>query len=102
MQFRDNSTARVHMNYVEKKPNRRTVLLFENGRLTFEYFKNSLRIEDFTTDTFVTKTCPEFDRNDMFISESEHFFARIENNDSAVNADLNRAFEIVKICTENE
>ncbi len=102
MQFKDSSIARVHMNYVEKNPSRRTVLLFEKGRLTFEYFENTLKIEDFNQDTVEIKTCPEFDRNDLFVSEAEHFLERIKNKDVGADAGLERAFEIVKICTENE
>jgi predicted dehydrogenase len=102
MRFEDGSVARAHMNYVEKKPNRRTVLLFENGRLTFEYFKNTLVIEDFLQDSTDSKSIPDFDRNDLFISETQHFFKRIENNDFTVDDGLIRACEIVKICTENE
>lgn len=100
MRFEDGCMARAHMNYIEKKPKRRTILLFANGRLTFEYFKNSLVIEDFLKDSIEPKILSDFDRNDLFVSEARHFFKRIEDNDFAVDDGLIRACEIVKICNQ--
>ena len=102
MQFENEASARVHVNYVEKKAKRYNTLLFENGRLTFHYFEDTLRIEDFEKETSETKTLPNFDRNDLFMSETECFFERIKNNDIQDMEGLKRAFEVVKICTGNE
>lgn len=102
MQFDNDASARVHINYVEKSPKRYTTVLFENGRLTFHYLDNRLLIEDFNKNSSIKKTCPDFNRNDMFMHESEHFFKRIEQRDFGVTKGLKRAFEIVKICTKND
>jgi hypothetical protein len=90
------------MNYIEKQPKRYTSVLFENGRMTFHYLENKLIIEDFNNASIDVKTCPEVDRNDLFISESEDFFKRIQEKHCGISSGLKRAFEIVKICIEND
>ena len=102
MQFGEDAMARIHMNYIEKKAKRVTELLFENGRLTFYYFDNKLVIEDFSKDIAETIDCKGFERNDLFISEVKEFLNRIVAHQVGVDKSLKRAFEIVKICSENE
>jgi predicted dehydrogenase len=100
LNFGSDTSARVHMNYVEKLPKRYTSVLFENGRLSFRYLDNELRIEDFNAGSESVQRCPGFNRNDMFIRETQHFFGRIKSGDTGLNTDLRRALEVVKICTQ--
>ncbi len=98
LQFGTRTAARIHVNYIEKKNKRVTTLLFNNGRISFDYPSSTLLFEDFKTQKEWCEELPNFDRNDLFISETKHFFEQLKTGVSGANHSLERAIEIVKIC----
>lgn len=70
------ATASLHMDFYQRPPARDTEFVGTEGRIKFDYY--SSRAEIFGTEkpepVEIIDISDSFERNDMFISEIEHFF----------------------------
>lgn len=66
--------AAISLSFVQQPPARRFVVNGTLGRVTMELPKLTITVEDETGTADVT-TLPDFDRNQLFIAELDHFLA---------------------------
>ncbi|MFX0014109.1 MAG: Gfo/Idh/MocA family protein [Promethearchaeota archaeon] len=73
----------IFLDYLQEPPNRTLEIIAEKGKIIWDYYKNSLTIyERSTKQEEVFKTPTNFERNDMFIEEINHFLGCIKNNEN--------------------
>jgi predicted dehydrogenase len=99
--YPDGVTGHVHLNYFEKCRERFLRLVFENASVRFEYFENKLILKQ--PDLPEKIECLEsFDRNDLFISQSRHFFEQARQAQLQTSLEqINSAEAVIEIC-QNE
>jgi predicted dehydrogenase len=96
--YENGATANIHLNYYEKTPERYIKLVFDNASLSFEYFKNTLEIKHPDGKLEILRA-NHFDRNDLFIAQSSHFFHKTQHfaiKDSIEQ--IKESIAIIKIC----
>ena len=99
IQYQNGIVGNIQLNYYERIPERFIRLVFDKGSILFDYYQNSLIIK--TIENTVKNKIKNFDRNDMFLSQLNYFFNKIENftiNDSIDQ--LNDSLSIIKICND--
>jgi len=78
IRYMNNVVAHVHMNYVDRVPRRTYRCVFEDGCMEMDFFAKTLTTVTATSTN--KETLEDFDRNDLFIAELNHFFDRIQSN----------------------
>lgn len=71
--------SHVHVNYFQKIPRREYQIECEDATLIIDFFANSLTINTINNNSI--EIINEFDRNDMFISQSKYFVNLISKKD---------------------
>ncbi len=91
--------AHVHLNYLEQVPRRNYTFLFENGTIIIDYFAGTMQ----TINKLVNEInhLKDFDRNDMFIAEIDHFIKLTSSPDCIAHSldQINKSEVIIKLCT---
>ena len=79
LKYKNGIVSSVHLDYLQKPPDREYLFIGDKGKAKFHYFENKVEIHtDSSSETF---TGPEgFERNDMFLEEVKYFINCIENN----------------------
>ena len=74
--YKNDITAQVHLNYLERQPNRHYIFIFEHATLRLDYFSATLT----TSGSFVEtqEIIKNFDRNDLFVEELKYFIELIQ------------------------
>jgi predicted dehydrogenase len=65
--------ANINMSFVQKHPLRNFLVLGQHGAIKWDITNNSLVLSDYENDFHKEYAFPDFARNDMFISQIEHF-----------------------------
>jgi predicted dehydrogenase len=82
------TTANLHLDFYQRPSVRTSEFIGTTGRFSFDYYAS--RFERFTSDqpepVEVVNIADSFDRNNMFISEIEHFFECIANKTKPVTS----------------
>ncbi|TFH31488.1 MAG: Gfo/Idh/MocA family oxidoreductase [Anaerolineales bacterium] len=98
IQFSSGVLASVHLNYFQKRPEHSLVVLGTEGSLHWDCSdgvvyhsssKNLSRDQVFTLD--------QFERNDMFLAEMEHFIQLVRGNAPSI-CDLEDGIATLKLC----
>ena len=76
--YKNGVLAHVHLNYAERRQRREYRFLFEEGAVAIDFFAASMTIS--TDSDSQTLTIPDFDRNQLFISELADFIAHIDSD----------------------
>lgn len=74
--YKNDITAQVHLNYLERQPNRHYIFIFEHATLRLDYFSATLTTSDSAGET--QEIIKNFDRNDLFVEELKYFFELIQ------------------------
>lgn len=100
LKFKNGVTANLHFDFVQKPYQRKFELVFDKGKVIFDYYSNKLilynhegKIEEIVDDSF--------ERNDMFIAELEDLFDAINNNKTSPIS-IVESIKSLKIISKNE
>lgn len=100
MKFPSGITANVHVNFYEKVKERFLKVVFDEATVTVDFFKSTLNIQR-PNEKVKTEQLVSFDRNDLFIDQTNHFFSNISAYGwHDVEKQLYTSESIIKICTE--
>jgi predicted dehydrogenase len=94
LRFASGSQVDVHMDFVQREYSRSCLLVGEQGKLQWNYARNEVIVEK-PREEAQTFRC-DFDANQMYVSEMEHFFDRIERGDT-VNRELRDAMATLRV-----
>jgi len=95
LKFKNNIQANLHLDYIQRCPQRSCQIIGEKGTIIWDYYKNSLRL-------YIPKKgwrnliFKNFDRNDMYVDEMKHFIECIKNKQNPL-IDLKQGIEVLKI-----
>ena len=78
IRFNNKVTADIHLDYFTNPPLRNYDIVFEKGRVHFDYFNNEMRIV--SKEESKTVISDDFERNDLFVSEIKAFLDALRNN----------------------
>ncbi|MDD3818286.1 MAG: Gfo/Idh/MocA family oxidoreductase [Actinomycetota bacterium] len=79
LKYKNGIVSNVHLDYLQKPPNRVYLFIGDKGEIKFYYFEN--KVEIYTGSSSETFTGPKgFERNDMFIEEIKYFINCIESD----------------------
>ena len=70
----------IHLDLLQKKYHRSISILFENGRLDWNWNNNQIHITSINNDFQTINFADGFEINDLYIEELKHFFYLINNN----------------------
>lgn len=74
----------VHLDYLQRPPQRVVEIAGDEGRLRFDYYANEVVHHDLGTRASRTQRFEGFERNEMFLAEMRHFLACIEGMEKPV------------------
>lgn len=82
------TTANLHLDFYQRPPKRTTEYVGSTGRIFFDYYAGIVEIfnSEQPEPVEVIKVPDSFERNNMFISELEHFFQCITTNGKPATA----------------
>ncbi|MBC8046669.1 MAG: Gfo/Idh/MocA family oxidoreductase [Fimbriimonadaceae bacterium] len=99
IQYNNNITGHVHLNYLEHEPRRQYEFIFEEAVMQMNYFKNELQIISPKGNKNIL--LQDFDRNDLFSNEVKYFFAQVSEKEDHTEQSLRQINEseiIIKMC----
>lgn len=76
VRFESGCQADIHVDFIQRTYSRSCALVGENGKLLWDYTKNEVSV---VCPQSTEKMTYDFDSNQMYMSETEHFFDCIEN-----------------------
>ena len=84
MKFAENVIGSLHLNFTQQPPKHVLEIVGTKGSINWDYYQNKVEVVAFVENNqqeMVTYTCPDdFDRNDLFLQEMEHFVEIINQN----------------------
>ncbi|MBD0255217.1 MAG: Gfo/Idh/MocA family oxidoreductase [Cytophagales bacterium] len=97
LHFDDSTTGHVHLNFFEQPATRYLHFAFETGTVRFDYYANALKISTPAGDT--VRSEEGFDRNQLFVDQTVHFFRKIGSFDPAeALAQIEQSERIIHLC----
>lgn len=97
IEYQNGVTGHVHLNYFEQPAQRYFKFIFENGSADFDYYANKLTFR--TKENTVIETAENFDRNQLFIDQTQFFLAKLGSftrKDSL--AQIEESEQIIRMC----
>jgi len=97
--YHSGASAHIHTNFCQKIPQRNYKFIFDGAVVDFDYFGNTLTIA--TENGKEVKVADGFDRNDMFLAQTQDFFQRIASGD-VIDFSIQQAeasYQIIKMCS---
>jgi predicted dehydrogenase len=88
----------IHLDYLQRPPQRICEVVGEAGKARFDYYAQSLEFHDREARHVEVQRFDKFDRNQMFIDELKHFLACI-NGDASPAVDLRAGARSVKVAS---
>jgi len=95
--FENGATGHVHLNFFQKVARREYRYEFTEASVTFNFFKQELEVvQKQETNVFILEN---FERNDLFISQTQDFFSQIETYtlEQSLN-NIQEAARVVALC----
>jgi predicted dehydrogenase len=95
LRFEEGAQADVHVDFLQRAYARTCKIVGEEGTLLWDYSARTIRHFDARTGQWYVEEY-EFDGNDMYMAELEHFLRTIQGEAAAVN-DLSSAAETLRV-----
>lgn len=96
--FENGVTGHVHLNFFQKLPRREYRLEFEEASVLFSFFQHQITVQRKGENPLEIRK-EGFDRNDMFVRQTEDFFRHIESNTVQTSLqNIREAARIVDLC----
>jgi len=88
VRFKNGMTGNIHLDFVQKPPQRKMEIIGTNGRIEFDYYKGEVIFLNTKNKIFKRYQVDDtFDRNDLFVSELEDLFELINKDFSSSSLD---------------
>lgn len=98
LSFESGTTANIHLSYAEKTKERFLKVVFDNATVEFNFFSSTLTIKQ-PKDNTTVETLTNFDRNDLFISQTKYFLQKITHfTPDEVQLQISTSQRIITIC----
>ena len=95
LNFQKNETAYVHLDYIQRSPDRTCKIIGEKGTIFWNYFTDTVSI--FTLkNKWQNFHFNKFKKNDMYKKEIKHFLYTVKNKTTPL-IDLQQGIEVLKI-----
>ena len=75
--FKKNISGLIHLDYLQKKPDRTITIIGTEGKIKFDYYKNKLEVIKKNKSKFIY--FKNFKRNELFINEIKYVIKRVKN-----------------------
>jgi len=99
LQFGDGATGHVHLNFFEQPATRYLHFAFERGAVRFDYYANTLKVSTPAGGEVLSRE--GFDRNQMFLDQTEYFLRKISSFDPAESrAQIEQSERIINLCRQ--
>lgn len=100
--YNNGVVAHVHLNYLEHIPRRNYTFIFEEATVVVDYFAATLTITGKESNT--VDHLKQFERNDLFIDEINHFISLLDNPDrvNIALAEIDSSATITKLCSDEK
>ena len=93
--FKNNVQTNLHLDYLQRYPQRNCQIIGEKGTIFWDYFDKSVKLYG-PGKNFEKFDYKNFERNEMYVKEMEHFFSCIKNKrDPLIN--LKQGIEVLKL-----
>ena len=86
----------IHLDYLQRPPQRVCEVLGDQGKVRYDYYTNEIVLNETATNLATTYRFNNFDRNQMFIDELQHFLACIRGEEQS-RIDLREGIRSMKI-----
>lgn len=98
LRFQSGVTAQVQLNYYQRPPERFYKVICDKGHLFIDFYTHQLTIK---TDTETrTRKLEQFERNDMFIEQTNFFFDYIETaQEEDIQQQIAQSKQIISLCS---
>lgn len=95
-------TAHIHTNFCQPVPQRWYKFVFDKAVVDIDYYQSKITIA--TKEGSNEEVISNFDRNDMFLAQTQDFFARIEQNNYLQYSidQLEESAIITQMCTHEQ
>lgn len=100
LRFKNGVTANLHFDFIQKPYQRIFELVFDKGKVLFDYYSNKLTLYDLDGKSEEIME-DNFERNDMFIAELKDLFDSINNNKTSPIS-IVESVKSLKIISKNE
>lgn len=81
LRFRDGAIGSIHLNYNQKPPSHWLEIIGNQGTIRWDYYKDMVKVFKSSTGLWETFPLPgDFKRNDLFLSEMNHFLSILKEN----------------------
>jgi len=94
IRFKNNVQANIHLDYIQRRPQRICQIIGEKGTITWNYFEDYLKI--FINGKEKTTVYSDFDKNDMYVKEIKHFISCLKNKSKPL-IDLEQQIDVLNI-----
>ena len=81
----------LHLDYLQKDYDRRITLLAEQGKITWNWHENEIKVFPHKGEAYVYATLNDFDVNKLYIDELKHFIELHEQNQKTHDLDFDYA-----------
>ena len=96
MKFGTGAIAELHLDYIQRPPQRNLQILGENGTIEWDYYSQNTRIFDINTKEWRNVWSDQaFDRNQMYLNEILHFMECVQNRTKPL-IDLHQGAYVLK------
>jgi predicted dehydrogenase len=74
----------VHLDYLQRPPQRRCEVVGDQGKVIFDYYANCVDVHYTATGEGQVRAFDDFDRNQMFMDELEHFLRCVRGEETSL------------------
>jgi len=96
IRFKNNVQSNIHLDYIQRHPQRTCQIIGEKGTIIWNYFDNFLKI--FINGKETMKSYSDFDKNDMYVREMKHFVSCLKKKSRPL-IDLEQQIDVLNIAT---
>jgi predicted dehydrogenase len=86
----------IHLDYLQRPPQRVCEVLGDKGKIRYDYYTNEVVLNETASNLATTYRFNNFDRNQMFIDEVQHFLACVRGEEQSL-VDLREGIRSMKI-----
>jgi len=96
LRFENGAIGTVHLDYIQRIPNRTCRFIGEKGTVLWDYFAKKVCWFETGKDTWQAFEYPEYERNDRFLAEMRHFLACLRGEEQP-KVDLLTGSRVLKV-----
>ena len=94
IKFKNGVNVQIHLDYIQKPPERKMDIVGDLKKLSFDYYKNQIIITNRKGEEKIFRV-KKFDRNQMFIDEMKNFLKSISQN-LKIESDIDNSISLIK------